>query len=149
MGTCPQSCESCQTTEQSRAEPSAPAEAGSEPPREDEANPGLAVQDHPFSLTPHRGKAQTVQALQDESIRQRLVDAVQLPTPLVFSTNLSPVVQKRRMALSKQALHPSLWKEEFFPPNRSVSHPSWGGEMFCFFSAVGFFFPSSWSGADF
>lgn len=59
----------------------------------------------------------------------------------MFSTNLLPVVQKRRMALSKQALHPSLWKEEFFPPNRSVSHPSWGGEMFCFFSAVGFFFP--------
>lgn len=66
---------------------------------------------------------------------------VKLPTLLVFSTNLLPFVQKRRMALSKQALHPSLWKEKFFPPNRSVSHPSWAGEMFCFFSAAVFFFP--------
>lgn len=55
LGTCPRSC--VRTTEQSRTAPgegegawppAAPAEVGSEPPREDEANQGFA----PFGANP-------------------------------------------------------------------------------------------------
>ena len=69
---------------------------------------------------------------------------VKLPTLLlVFSTDLSPFVQMRGMALSKPGSAPFVEKGTFFPPNRSISRSSlaWGEVSLLFSSSLFGFFP--------
>lgn len=96
--------------------------------------------DHPFSLTPCKGKA-----LQEENTRQQVVDAQLICPYSSLCFQLTSHLLFRRWGewlWANQPLHPSLWRKEYFSsPTEALHGQAQGREkLYSFQQQFGFFF---------